>query len=154
AIWSGTSGAAPIVSGIAALIHSAHPQATAAQVIARLTDTAIPAGDALVYGNGLVNAVAAITRSQGAAAAEPTDLTAEWIRVHRRATPAEPTQPSEIDGPILDPIEYETIAEPDFWETLLNPTRLRNDVIPLTVFGIFGTALVLILVFGAAHFLR
>ncbi|MGB3414663.1 MAG: S8 family serine peptidase [Microbacteriaceae bacterium] len=154
ALWSGTSGAAPIVSGIAALILSAHPDASAAEIIARLNSTATKVGDPLIYGNGLVNAEAAVTRSSVRPAAEPSALLEDWIRIHRRATPAEPGVPSTIEGPVLSPIEYEAISEPNFFQELFNPTNLRNEVIPLLVFSGFGLLLLTILVFGALHFLR
>src|SRR5690606_17424062 len=41
--WEGTSGAAPIVAGVAALIRSAHPDLNAASVINRIIKSAIPA---------------------------------------------------------------------------------------------------------------
>ncbi|WP_374700338.1 S8 family serine peptidase [Arthrobacter sp. JCM 19049] len=42
--WSGTSGAAPIVSGVVALIRSKYPQMKAPQVINRILKTAKDAG--------------------------------------------------------------------------------------------------------------
>lgn len=59
---SGTSMAAPFVSGAAALLFSARPQITAAQVRFLLTSTAIDLGDPgkdTVYGSGLLNLPAA-----------------------------------------------------------------------------------------------
>lgn len=38
--WNGTSGAAPIVAGVAALVRSAHPELDAANVINRIVRTA------------------------------------------------------------------------------------------------------------------
>ena len=45
-LWNGTSGAAPIVAGIAALVRSAHPDLDAANVINRIIRTARPAAAA------------------------------------------------------------------------------------------------------------
>lgn len=53
--FSGTSMAAPYVSGVAALVWSKHPEFTADQVKARLLDTAEKLGDPSVFGHGLVN---------------------------------------------------------------------------------------------------
>lgn len=60
---SGTSFAAPFVAGTAALVRQAHPELTARQVIARITDTAIPAagGHDFALGHGVVDPVAAVT---------------------------------------------------------------------------------------------
>lgn len=61
---SGTSFAAPYVSGVAALVRSAHPELSAAQVRARLTETADSPGYAVPephYGYGIVNPYLAVT---------------------------------------------------------------------------------------------
>ena len=67
-LWDGTSGAAPIVAGIAALVRAAHPDLDAANVINRIIRTAHPAaGETAVpdplYGYGLVDAGAAVGAS-------------------------------------------------------------------------------------------
>lgn len=64
--WSGTSLAAPIVSGVAALVRSAYPNLTNAQVIEVLRKsaddiTAVNGGIATMLGTGRVNAVRALT---------------------------------------------------------------------------------------------
>jgi membrane-anchored mycosin MYCP len=60
---SGTSYAAPVVTGIAALIRSRAPQLTARQVMQRIEDTAHrpPAGWDAQVGHGVVDALAAIS---------------------------------------------------------------------------------------------
>lgn len=59
----GTSYAAPVVSGIAALVRARSPHLTARQVMARITDTAHrpPAGWDPYVGHGVVDAVAAVS---------------------------------------------------------------------------------------------
>jgi type VII secretion-associated serine protease mycosin len=62
--WAGTSFAAPFVSGVAALVRSAHPELTAKQVADRLTATADPAPggrNSLEYGAGIVDPYRAVT---------------------------------------------------------------------------------------------
>lgn len=66
AVQSGTSFAAPMVSGAAALIRSAHPHWTAKQVLAQLTGTADPSAggpDSPSHGAGVVNPVRAVTET-------------------------------------------------------------------------------------------
>lgn len=61
---SGTSDAAAIVSGVAALIRAKHPELDAANVINRLIKTAVEKGEPgrdPVYGFGIVDAYAALT---------------------------------------------------------------------------------------------
>jgi type VII secretion-associated serine protease mycosin len=64
AYWAGTSFAAPFVSGVAALVRSAHPDLTAEQVADRLTATADPAPggrNSQEYGAGIVDPYRAVT---------------------------------------------------------------------------------------------
>ncbi|MBT2501354.1 S8 family serine peptidase [Curtobacterium sp. ISL-83] len=73
ALVDGTSFAAPHVSGVAALLRSVHPEASAAEVRAMLRDQAIDLGTPADSGAGLVNAFAAVAedRERGAVAGAP-----------------------------------------------------------------------------------
>jgi membrane-anchored mycosin MYCP len=84
---SGTSYAAPVVTGIAALIRSRQPQLTARQVMQRIEDTAQrpAAGWDAQVGHGVVDALAAIS-ADGAAASRSAPVTT-------RAAPP----PTEVD---------------------------------------------------------
>ncbi|MDI3193496.1 S8 family serine peptidase [Pseudarthrobacter sp. AL07] len=85
--WAGTSGAAPIVAGVAALIRSKWPEMSAKQVINRIVSTAKdagPAGKDPLYGFGVLNAEAALKDSVPEAATNPLGSISDWIRVHRR----------------------------------------------------------------------
>nr|WP_235038125.1 S8 family serine peptidase [Microbacterium sp. 18062] len=102
--WNGTSGAAPIVAGIAALVRAAHPELDAANVINRIISTADPPAGAgslpdALYGYGLVDAAAAVSASVAAVTANPMGDLKEWIRVHRRAQ----------DDPVPDPTSSEVV---------------------------------------------
>jgi subtilisin family serine protease len=68
---TGTSGAAAIVSGAAALIRARHPDLSAAQVVQLLTGTTTERGNAGrddYYGSGELNLVAALTAAPPRAA--------------------------------------------------------------------------------------
>ena len=94
---SGTSFSAPYVSGLAALIRSRHPHLTAAQVIDRITQTAIPAAHGWdpMIGYGVVDPLAALAFDLPAheaifvepqsAIAPPTPLAAEDPGPRQRA---------------------------------------------------------------------
>ncbi len=100
--WSGTSGAAPIVAGVAALIRSKYPDMSAAQVVNRIISTAKPAGDGVpnaLYGYGILDAAAAVSADVPLVEANPLGSIAEWIKVHRRSEevpPAEGVEPGTI----------------------------------------------------------
>jgi len=93
--WAGTSGATPIVSGVAALIRSKWPDMSAKQVVNRIVCTAKDAGvkgKDPIYGYGVLDAKAALTTSVPEAKRNPLGSISEWIRVHRRGDFSTPTQ--------------------------------------------------------------
>jgi len=111
--WSGTSGAAPIVAGIVALIRAAHPELDANSVIQRLIATARPQDGPVpgpIYGYGLVDASAAVSADVAPVTANPLavpyDL-AEWIRLYRRADAV----PSVTPEPSAEPVDPTPTAE-------------------------------------------
>jgi subtilisin family serine protease len=104
-LWDGTSGAAPIVAGIAALVRSAHPELDANNVINRIVKTARPAAGAtdvpdVLYGYGLVDAEAAVSANVPAVTANPMGNLEDWVRLYRRAPvaplPNEPAPTVEV----------------------------------------------------------
>lgn len=97
--WAGTSGATPIVAGVAALIRSKWPEMSARQVINRIVTTAkdagVPGKDP-IYGFGVLNAEAALRANVPETAVNPLGTISDWIRVHRRGGEAPAaTVPSE-----------------------------------------------------------
>ncbi|WP_284977652.1 S8 family serine peptidase [Arthrobacter sp. fls2-241-R2A-200] len=149
--WAGTSGAAPIVSGVAALIRSKWPDMSAKQVINRIVSTAKDAGapgkDPL-YGYGILNAEAALKNDVPETRSNPLGSIADWIRVHRRGDLTTPSQ-----APVASP----TSAPP----TLADPTvpvakapAGMDAALPAAVVIGFGGLFVALLIGAALHLRR
>ena len=130
-LWDGTSGAAPIVAGIVALVRAAHPGVSAANVINRILATAHDKGAAGpddLYGYGLVDAAAAVRADVPAVTANPLGDLHEWVRVNRRAvaTPA----PAASGGTIVAPAPV-AAAEPANPVGVLLPSPVLLQVVGL-----------------------
>lgn len=144
--WAGTSGASPIVAGIAALVRSKYPDMDAANVIQRLIATATPVADqsetpSPIFGYGYVNAARAVTAEVPAVDANPMGDLAAWITQHRRAEAAPPEIPTDKGSvPALPPIETSAEAHNPFLPT---SESLLYVSIPLAVF--LGTATLVVL---------
>jgi type VII secretion-associated serine protease mycosin len=155
--WSGTSGATPLVAGLLALVRSAYPNLDAADAIKRVVATADPNGHQVpspIYGNGLIDAAAALTATVSPATTSPTDQLTDWIRVHRRAQPpvSETTPPSQVPStPIADPppeeAEADSVLMPSAW-------TLRYLTVPFAVLVGFGSLGVLLGIGATRHIKR
>lgn len=134
AYWSGTSGAAPLVSGLAALIRSHYPDMPAHQVIQRILYTATDAGqegtDSL-YGHGIIDAEAALTAEVPEVDDNPMGSMKTWISLHRRGTAAEDTPRAEHTR--QEPVQVPT-------EVPVASTQQRQGAVvqPLVLFGFSG----------------
>ena len=134
-LWDGTSGAAPIVSGVVALVRAAHPELSAANVINRIVKTAhdkgAPGADFL-YGYGLVDAAAAVSTDVPSVTANPLGDLHEWVRVNRRA--AATPGPAASGGSIVAPAPVATTQPPNPVGTLLpSPVLLQVVGLPALV---------------------
>ncbi|MRG60901.1 S8 family serine peptidase [Agromyces sp. CFH 90414] len=146
AIWSGTSGAAPIVSGLVALVRAEYPDLDAGNVINRITQTAKPKGDTVpspLYGYGLIDPVAALTADVPLVDDNPAAQLSEWIRVHRRAEGEAPETPATQEPivPIADPLPPRSDSAMTLFPT---PWTLAYITVPLSLvagFGILGALL-------------
>ncbi|MFV0374769.1 S8 family peptidase [Microbacterium sp.] len=155
--WNGTSGAAPIVAGVAALVRAAHPDLDADNVINRIIRTADPAAGATAvpdysYGYGLLNAAAAVAADVALVNANPMGSLHEWIRVYRRAevVPGPTPTPTAVEVDPLPPA-----AGPSGRESALLPSQqsLLYGTVPLI--GLTGAAILVALgVTAAARRLR
>ncbi len=138
--WSGTSGAAPIVAGIVALVKAAQPDLDADDVINRVVASARDAGAQgpdPIYGFGLVDAAAAVSATVPAVDANPMGDLAEWIRINRRAVATPAPQPTSTSQPTQPPI-----AAPSSPLGTLLPTVVSLQVVglPLLVLVLLAAA--------------
>jgi len=137
-LWDGTSGATPLVAGVAALVRAAHPDLDAANVINRIVATAKPAGDPgpdPLYGYGILDAKEAVTASVPVVDANPLGDLADWVTLHRRG-----------DAPAMTPLGGFTppaiatpVAPDDGVTGVLLPSipQLRDVGVPLALFAGF-----------------
>jgi subtilisin family serine protease len=145
--WAGTSGAAPIVSGVAALIRSKWPDMSAKQVINRIVSTAKdagPAGKDPLYGFGVLNAEAALKDSVPETAANPLGSISDWIRVHRRGNLATPAPVASADVASAVP----TLPDPTV-PAAKAPSQ-RDSAIGAAV--VIGSALLFVVIIAVAGF--
>ncbi|MFP7761093.1 S8 family peptidase [Marisediminicola sp. LYQ85] len=143
--WAGTSGAAPLVSGLVALVRSAYPDLDATNVINRVIRTVDPVGSTIpspIYGYGLINASKAVGDAVAPVDANPMGDLAEWIRVNRRADAPDPSTEAPDPAPAPGP-PVTTASEPvDVGNPLgvVLPTveSVRAVGIPLLVIAVFA----------------
>lgn len=140
--WRGTSGAAPIVSGVAALVRAAHPDLDAANVINRIIKTAIPVPGVQrtpdpLYGFGLLDAAAAVTADVPKVDKNPMGDLAEWIRLYRRAGTVPQPEPelSPVQVPPLPAADPPTEPTSPF---LPSAESLRYGTLPLIAVTVPG----------------
>ena len=127
-IWSGTSGAAPIVSGLVAMIRSKYPQLDANNVINRVISTATKMTDetySTQYGYGLIDPQKALTATLPLVDENPLGSLKEWVKLYRKSTDVPAA--GELAAPIA-PKDLE--STPDFDTT---------QIVPIGVYVIFGT---------------
>jgi type VII secretion-associated serine protease mycosin len=132
-LWDGTSGAAPIVAGVVALVRAAHPELSADDVINRILTTAHdkgPAGPDDLYGYGLIDAGAAVRADIPSVSANPLGDLREWVRVNRRAV-ATPS-PAASGGTIVAPVPI-AAAQPRSPVGTLLPSPVLLQVVGLPV---------------------
>lgn len=109
--WNGTSAAAPIVAGVAALVRAAHPELDAGEVINRILQTADPVGAGNtpdpIYGHGIINAYETVAAEVPVASTNPADQLREWVRLYRRA------EAEVVPDPEVTPVEIPPLPPPD-----------------------------------------
>ena len=150
--WSGTSGAAPLVAGVVALVRAAHPDLDAASVINRITSTATDAGARGVdpiYGFGTLHADRAVSAKVAKVQVNPMGDLAEWVRVHRRAS-ADPQPLATIAPPSGARVESATPV-PVAPETL-PVSAVRGVLVPGALALVFAAAAAVLVTGARRHF--
>lgn len=138
ALWSGTSAAAPIVSGMAALIKAKYPDLTAAQIAQRLTASADDEGQPgrdPIYGFGIINPQKALAEDTPDDAQEnPLGSMREWMSVHRKNNDSAQEEAQSSATPVHQRgEEIQELAAPQ-------PVRPVEDsgILPFIVLGGFA----------------
>jgi type VII secretion-associated serine protease mycosin len=127
-IWSGTSGAAPIVSGLVALVRAKYPQLDANNVINRVIATATKMTDepySTQFGYGLIDPQKALTAKVPLVEENPLGSLKDWVKLYRSSTDEPAT------GELAAPIEPKDLAGTQNFDT--------TQIVPIGVYVIFGT---------------
>ena len=113
-MWSGTSGATPIVSGMVALIRSMYPELDAANVVNRVISSATRdgfVGYSTSFGHGVIDANQALFAQIPEVTDNPLGSLEQWVKLYRAEAEAE-ISPGEIVSPIEAPTPFTPFIEP------------------------------------------
>ncbi|MDA3803697.1 S8 family peptidase [Clavibacter sp. CT19] len=152
--WSGTSGAAPLVSGVVALVRAAHPELKADDVVERVLATARQKGQPEIYGRGLVDAAAAVTADVAPASGKPLGDLEEWVRLYRRAPVATPTPDAGATADPAPTVPADAAPADPAADPLPTVGALRQAGIPALVLSLFAGAAAAMSVVAVRHFRR
>jgi len=114
-IWSGSSGAAPIVSGLVALVRAKYPELDANNVINRIIETATQVGTenySPEYGYGLIDPEKALSAEVAPVTENPLGSLSQWIELYRKSQSPEDVPSGTINTPI-DSVEPVVTSSPD-----------------------------------------
>lgn len=140
-LWSGTSAAAPIVSGLAAMIRSMYPEMNSVNVVNRVIQSARKVGFegySNSFGHGIIDAEKALLAEIPEVSENPLGSLSKWIELYRPSEPEE-AGPGEIVTPITAP-ELQLI-QPQPW--------YANSSVWLSVAGYAGLGLLAIFLYFA-----
>lgn len=126
-IWSGTSGAAPIVSGLVALVRAKYPNLDANNVINRVISTATKMDDqpySNQFGYGLIDPVGALTADLPQVQANPLGSLSDWVKLYRKSTDVAPA------GELAAPIQPHNLVNAQGFDS--------TQIVPIGVYTIFA----------------
>lgn len=134
--WEGSSAAAPIVTGLVALMRQADPVASADDIIQRIISTAVDLGDPGfdgIYGYGLIDPIAAVD-SSAVAESNPLGSLAQWVELYR------PAQASDDEAELIVPTlpgtqttTEDSAAEPEIQEADPGLNPLTYLLLPIAL---------------------
>lgn len=110
-VWSGSSGAAPIVSGLVALVRAYYPELDANNVVNRVIKTADRQTEesySPLYGYGLIDPLRALTASIEPVTENPLGSLERWVELYRSGV--DPTDPPGASG-IHEPLPEDSLGE-------------------------------------------
>ena len=134
--WEGSSAAAPIVTGLVALMRQADPVASANDIIQRVISTAVDLGDPGfdgIYGYGLIDPIAAVD-SSAMSDSNPLGSLAQWVELYRPAQASD--DEAELIVPTLPGTETEaeeSAAEPEIQEADPGLNPLTYLLLPIAL---------------------
>ena len=134
--WEGSSAAAPIVTGLVALMRQADPVASANDIIQRVISTAVDLGDPGfdgIYGYGLIDPIAAVD-SSAVSDSNPLGSLAQWVELYRPAQASD--DEAELIVPTLPGTETEaeeSAAEPEIQEADPGLNPLTYLLLPIAL---------------------
>ncbi|MCF8528745.1 MAG: S8 family serine peptidase [Aquiluna sp.] len=122
--WGGSSAAAPLVTGLVALMLQKDPTATSSDIALRLTSTVRDAGEPgfdAEYGFGIIDPTSALLAT-GKAAQSPLGSLSNWVELYRE-TQAEEKQegliPPEVPAQIAKPEEGQAETQEPYLPAVL-----------------------------------
>ena len=140
-LWSGTSAATPIVSGLVAMIRSMYPEMDSANVVNRVIQSARKVGFegySNSFGHGIIDAESAVLAEIPEVSENPLGSLSQWVELYRPSEPVE-AGPGEIVTPITAP-ELELIQSQPWYS---------NSSVWISVAGYAGLGLLAIFLYFA-----
>lgn len=129
--WSGSSAAAPIVSGVVALMRQQDPEASANDIVYRLLATARDIGSQGVdseYGFGLIDATLALASGQKSDS-NPLGSLEYWVSLYRASAEEEMVAGQLLSPEVPQPIIERSLVNPEIKTSIPQAPWHRNPLL-------------------------